>query len=251
MEKKEYKIKSFEELLSIFDEIEFIDVQAQEDVIHSSLPLIYRGMSNINWGLKPSVGRLENYSVDLEQELLSLFRRGARPYLEFQPRNELEWISLAQHHGLPTRLLDWTKNPLVAIFFAVETNSQMDSVVYAMSAENIIDASDPRNYEFSPLQYIGGAVACFPEHLTTRIIAQQGQFTLHGHPNENFDGWLKKIVIPNSVRQIVKYRLMNYGIDRSTLFPGLDGLAQAIVWEKTANKKIVREYILSKANSSL
>ena len=76
------------------------------DKIHwTEVPLIYRGMKDVSWELKPSVGRLYNYTPDLEQLMLKMFKTGARPQLKLEPQNEWEWISLAQLHGLPTSAL--------------------------------------------------------------------------------------------------------------------------------------------------
>ncbi|HED2715663.1 TPA: FRG domain-containing protein, partial [Enterobacter asburiae] len=96
--------------------------------------IVYRGMTNAKWELKPSIGRLDiedSAREATERLIFEQFKQQALPYLDFTPRNEWEWLALAQHHGLPTRLLDWTTNPLIALYFSVEDDASInDSVVW-------------------------------------------------------------------------------------------------------------------------
>src|SRR5262245_34900329 len=93
---------------------------------------IFRGQREADWDLIPKIDRMEfkNYRklvrdprwrrLKHEDRLLTDFMKGARPYVGIAPRNLWEWLAVAQHHGLATRLLDWTANPMAALFFAVE-----------------------------------------------------------------------------------------------------------------------------------
>ena len=89
--------------------------------------------------------------------------------LSFRPQNEWEWLAIARHHGLPTRLLDWTRNPLVAAYFAVEKQHDGDSVVYAYHNERMIETD--RYPDPFDRKKVGKFV---PTHVTRRITAQVG-----------------------------------------------------------------------------
>ena len=89
---------------------------------------VYRGVKDASYDLVPKVGRKDlkwnHKSVkDAEKYMLTLFKQRAISFLTFSPRNDWEWLALAQHYGLPTRLLDWSRNPLVAAYFAVNETS--------------------------------------------------------------------------------------------------------------------------------
>lgn len=96
---------------------------------------VFRGHSNASYKLIPSVGRDSHTSTSrgkYERSIFDIFRREALGLLSARPTDDWEWLSLAQHHGLPTRLLDWTHNMLVALFFAVAADPEADGELFAL-----------------------------------------------------------------------------------------------------------------------
>jgi len=193
--------------------------------------VIYRGMKFVDYPLIPKVGRVVppdfvGSREKNEQEILRLFKERAFQYLDFTPASDWDWLALGQQYGLPTRLLDWTDNPLVACFFAVDGNSNDDSVIYAYHNESYISVDEHPN----PFKY-KGVGKFIPRHLTPRITTQGGLFTIHPNPYERFESEaMDKIIIPNAIRSNLKKTLNKYGINQFSLFPGLDGLAAYIEW---------------------
>jgi hypothetical protein len=196
--------------------------------------VVFRGQKSIDWPLNPKLGRYQGFkskdrSIE-ERNILSLFQQHAFPHLDFTPANLWEWLAVAQHHGLPTRLLDWSRNPLVATYFAVEEPHDGDSAVHAFrenTAVDFVEFSDP--FDRPEVERF------VPRHVSPRIIAQTGIFTSHPDPDADFrsDKRVVTLIIPAATRRKMKHILYRYGIHRASLFPDLDGVTKHIEWLRT------------------
>ncbi|AGA89229.1 FRG domain protein [Thioflavicoccus mobilis 8321] len=200
--------------------------------------VVFRGQKNTEWGLRPKVGRTDFHVTSggrsqAEKTMFNLFKERAIPSLDNIPHNDWDWLAIAQHHGLPTRLLDWTYNPLVALYFSVETEHEGDSAVFLLKHKCMYVADHGDVPSANPLEF--DRVALFvPNHINKRVIAQSGLFTIHPEPAKDYsDNKIEKIIIKQAVRKSIKRMLNQYGINRATLFPGLDGLSDHIQWLKT------------------
>ena len=205
----------------------------------------FRGQNSASWGLTPSVHR--SYDQSGEHNLAANFRLSAptrhpkTPELSDLP----SWISLMQHFGLPTRLLDWTASPLAALFFALESEADDDSAVWGLVPSRlnaefsgrdeifVLAGSEARPLLLAGLEKgspVDKVLAVMGQDIDIRMTVQQGAFTLHGTGvplNERPEAteYLAKFVIPRSEREKLKEELWFLGIRRSSLFPDLANLA--------------------------
>lgn len=218
---KEVKANNFSELLKQLEK----EKEGQN--------IVFRGHSDIKYELKTSLGRCEpinsKTTQQLEKRILKLFKESSLPYLEYRPSNELEWLAVAQHFGLPTRLLDWSYNPLVATYFAVESNPDKDSALYMLAGCSTIQ--DPEKFKLSSQDKIQ---KYRPPYISSRIQNQSGLFTVHNNPEEVFiHDKLKKVIIPKEVKRQVKKQLFKFGINQRMIYPGLEGVAKDLKWLET------------------
>lgn len=222
----------------------------------------YRGMSSVKYDLRNSLTRLGKPYPTMERNLLKQFKKYAHKHI-VESDTEWHWLSLAQHHGLPTRLLDWTYSPFVALHFATNEVGQYDSdgVIWKVNYSQVhnllqeeqvqglgelgariftidalarkiptLDALDQRhspNYEV--------AVFFEPPAMDDRIINQFAYFSAISDPYLGFDTWLKKpyvaqvveavkIVIPKRLKWEIRDKLDQSNINERVLMTGLDGL---------------------------
>lgn len=199
---------------------------------HAGALVVYRGVTSATYELIPKIGRRRRSGKPLsetdERHILTLFKQRSLPHLRSRPANDWEWLSLAQHHGLPTRLLDWTRSPLVALYFAVEEQCNGDAAVYALRSTRYVQVNKyPDPFK---ARHVARVV---PSHVSTRIAVQSGLFTLHPRPGEPLCTGVTTFVVPGDRRRDIKRALCKLGIDRASMFPDIDGIARHIDWLRT------------------
>ncbi|MGE5463530.1 MAG: FRG domain-containing protein [Syntrophothermus sp.] len=235
------------QLASLSDLINFVDG------LDRSSTFLFRGQQRESWALLPKIARIKNGCCTLKEELaiLTEFKKGAHNFLQTRPENDWSWLSIAQHHGLATRVLDWSLNPLVGLWFAVNNppSGSENGVLWIYSPEersilHPIGLADPQhpienqNRTENPFG-LDRVKVFFPNHEVPRIRAQSGVFTVHPRvkPRDEFLPFeeaaseeLIRVVIPPGSFEKLKLSLDKCGVHAAALMPDLDGLAQRIVF---------------------
>jgi hypothetical protein len=233
-------------------------------------PYAFRGHSRPVADLSSGLLRLARGRSDvarLEQHLLRNFRKYAYGYGGAD--SVWHWLALGQHRGLPTRLLDWTYSPLVALHFATANLARMDEdgevwAINFVEANRSLPAAMRRMLEregsdTATVEMMGAfpTLAAFdrlarrpfvvflePPSLDRRIVNQFSLFSLMSSPRATFDGWLgrhpalaRRIVIPAALKWEIRDKLDQANVNERVLFPGLDGLSRWLTryyWPKPA-----------------
>jgi hypothetical protein len=224
---------------------------------------VYRGDSDVKRPLLTSLDKLGGISpphtkAHLEEHILRNFIRYSRPYLPQPYANDWELLVIAQHHGLPTRLLDWTYSPLVAANFAtLGSHPGGNRVIWKLNWKQVHEHFKLRPIAFlvqdldrvlkekgisSPWDLFNAAgtresaFACMlePPALDSRIVVQSATFTLCSDKTKSFDrilsehglqSALRRFVIPGDKVDLIRDQLDLCGMDERRLFPDLDGVA--------------------------
>jgi hypothetical protein len=223
-------------------------------------PFAFRGASSETHTLASSLVRLAGDRADvrrLELALLRNFRKYAHGEVA-RTDSIWDWLALGQHRGLPTRLLDWTYSPLVALHFATDDprTFDRDGVVWCV---NFVEANKrlPRRLrrmleqegsdtftvemlgtfdtlkEFDTLSRTPFVVFMEPPAVDRRILNQLALFSLMSGPASRLDDWLtehpalcRKVRVPASAKWEIRDKLDQANINERVLFPGLDGLSR-------------------------
>jgi hypothetical protein len=224
-------------------------------------PYAFRGLSSIDHVLSHGLVRLSAGLADihrLESSILRAFRKYATEHTPRGVDSIWHWLAVAQHHGLPTRLVDWTYSPLVALHFATADPAEyaQDGIVWCM---NFVEANTllpkrlkaileeessytftvemlsefPTLRSFDALARDPFVVFIEPPSLDARILNQFALFSLMPSPATRLDEWLnghphlcRRVIVPAELKWEVRDKLDQANINERTLFPGLDGLSR-------------------------
>jgi len=215
---------------------------------HPTGPFLFRGQADDS-PIIPRIGRPDyNYHRATEQSLFDAFERAARPFMR-DTLDPYELLALAQHHGTPTRLVDWSTTPLVASWFAVSSFPQnVPAKVYALDViRDGLDIINPATGQalksgatyVHPLKPLSGVYLVETAQVSSRITTQRGIFTLHGDPTVPLVIPDPEIfTIPQDLRGEFQSRLMDFGIDASHIFPDIDGLCRSLEWKLRTGRNL-------------
>ncbi len=221
----------------------------------------FRGLASVDHHLSNSLVRLAAGQADitkLEMSMLRNFRKYAHERTSSGVDTTWHWLAVAQHHGLPTRLMDWTYSPFVALHFATEhpADYHTDGIVWCVNfvranmllpkrLRAILDEEHSDTFtvemlgEFPSLRAFDAlarepfVLFLEPPSLDTRILNQFALFSLMPTPSARLDAWLesrpdlcRRIVVPAELKWEIRDKLDQANINERTLFPGLDGLSR-------------------------
>jgi type I restriction enzyme M protein len=237
-----------------------VHYRGAKDPVEDMKPTVVRSWQR-NRRVREDHGLEQRLSLpEFEARLIEAFKRQALPFLEAVPANHLNWLAVAQHHQLPTRLLDWSRNPLIALYFAVSNRGRYrpaaeweDVTVFAWEVGDAPDdpgdtLSMERVAEMRPLgegvisdgrgEPHRGALLFSPPTISSRIASQEGLFSFEARLSETtFPNLAERsgldvteIVVCGPARLEILKHLNRLGVESGKLFPDLPGLCAHQRW---------------------
>ncbi|WP_299668192.1 FRG domain-containing protein [uncultured Ruegeria sp.] len=222
------------------------------DQIPENEQVWFRGHADTEWGLTCTLAR--NGGMQNEFPLIRRFKQNALPLITNRPGDEWEWLFLMQHHGLPTRLLDWSESVLVALYFAVNDDGSdhedEDGCIWALlphelnaislrddNAKSVLGLGDDKHFDDYLPSKIGAQVQTFQPLAATavrnnpRIQMQQGVFTVSHKDLSGLDELpdtspIWKLIIPAGQKAVFRSQLKALNLSKLSLFPELSNAAE-------------------------
>ena len=244
---RELKIDSFASYIDVVTKI----------TMEQEYRMWYRGQDNYLWGVVPSVQRRTSSGEHDEQYITTNFMIQTRRLNSEapQPYDRASWLTMMQHYGLPTRLLDWSESPLVALYFALsEKKDDIDAAVWIMNPMKLnkkvgygeyvppidykslsgdLEGAFSEQTDVEKNEIVRRIVACHGIGSDLRMYVQQSDFTLHSS-NERLDrmlqrdqecDYLYKICIPKEIKKRIWVQLNVLGFHDSTIYPDMEHIA--------------------------
>lgn len=225
--------------------------------LHADSRWVFRGLGDVACALKPSIGRRSNFSLADEKAVFELFKRRCPEFMAIDAMNTLDLLAIAQHHGTPTRLLDWTSNPLIAAYFAVISDPLPINVKAAVNGRvvaggKVFKAVPGQSHVAARIvaTAVRGPLALkpnddpfaisevrffWPRAVVNRITDQSGLFSVHDRPDEPWTDPLDKAQdvfdIPGEMRAFFRRRLFYLGVHPQRVMGGLDGVGGRLSWQ--------------------